>query len=46
MNNEVVVRQSDEIGIIQAPDVVLDNAMLAAKALMKVVSLKKKPVIT
>ena len=47
MENEtgLVTRQSDDIGIFIPPEVVLDNAMIAAKSLMKVVSLKKKPVI-
>ncbi len=45
MDQDLVVRQSDEIGIIVAPNIVLENAMTAAKALMEVVSLKKKPVI-
>ena len=44
MTNELTVRQT-EVGIITPPDIVLDNAMIAAKALMRVVSLKKKPVI-
>ena len=45
MNQDLVVRQSDDIGIFIPPEEVLENAMTAAKALMTVVSLKKKPVI-
>ncbi len=45
MGNELTVRQSESVGIFTPPDIVLANAMTAAKALMSVVSLKKKPVI-
>jgi len=44
MTQELTVRHAD-VGIFQPPDIVLENAMTAAKALIKVVSLKKKPVI-
>src|SRR3990167_8653581 len=44
MAQELAVRQA-EVGIFLSPDIVLENARTAAKALMSVVSQKKKPVI-
>ncbi len=44
MPDELMVRQT-EVGIFISPDIVLQNAMTAAKALADVISKKKKPVI-
>ena len=44
MGNELVISNS-EIGMILPPEQVLENAQTAAKALISVISLKKKPVI-
>jgi len=44
MTQELTVRQTD-VGIFLPPDIVLENARTAAKALISVVSQKKKPVI-
>lgn len=44
MTNELAVRQA-EVGIFLPPEIVLENARTAARALVAVVSQKKKPVI-
>jgi len=44
MNQELAIRET-EVGIITPPEVVLENARSAAKALVNVISTKKKPVI-
>ena len=44
MDNELTVR-STEVGLALPPEVVLENAKLAAKALVTVLSQKKKPVM-
>jgi len=44
MENELTVRQTD-VGIFIPPEIVLENARTAAKALADVISNKKKPVI-
>jgi len=45
MGKELTLGQNQEVGFAIPPDIVLANAMTAAKALMSVVSLKKRPVI-
>ena len=42
MENELTVRQTD-IGIFIPPEIVLENARTAARALADVISNKKKP---
>ena len=44
MDNELTARAT-EVGIVLSPEAVLDNAKVAAKALVTVLSQKKKPVI-